>query len=77
MKMTKNELKNIIKECVDEVLTENSQPVSFDTFNEAWEYCRKIGVPTTVVTEKQWNLLMEDVVNTNDDDEASKLLLED
>lgn len=70
--MTKNELKNMIRECINEVEAE-SKPMTFD---EAWDHAEKAGVPILEVTEKQWNLFMEDVVTNNSCDNV-KLLLED
>jgi len=70
MKIKKNELKNIIKECVAEVLTEN-KPM---TFAEASEYADKIGIVTEEINETEYNTLMEGVVAVNGYDNIKLIL---
>ena len=61
MKIKKSELKNLVKECVVEVLMEN-KPM---TFAESCDYFDKIGIVTEEIGENQYNKLMEGVVTTN------------
>lgn len=70
MEIKKSELKNIIKECVAEVLTEN-KPM---TFAEACEYVDKIGIVTEEIGENQYNKLIEGVVTTNNYDNIKLIL---
>jgi len=70
MKIKKSELKNLIKECVSEVLTEN-KPM---TFSESCEYFDKIGIVTEEISENQYNKLMENVVTTNNYDNIKLIL---
>ncbi len=57
MKITKTELKEIIKECVTEVLTENSQPKTFD-FDAEWKRLDEAGETATHLTDDEYKSLM-------------------
>lgn len=54
MKIKKSELKNLVKECVAEVLTEMSNPKPYD-FDEDWNRMDEQGVPVTHLTDEEFN----------------------
>jgi len=53
MKIKKSELKNLIKECVAQVLTENSQPQPYD-FDADWKRMDEAGVPVVHLNDDQY-----------------------
>ena len=53
MKIKKSELKSIIKECVAEVLAENSQLQPYD-FDADWNRMDEAGVPVIHLTEEEY-----------------------
>lgn len=54
MKIKKSELKNLVKECVSEVLTEMSQPKPYD-FDEDWNRMDEQGVPVIHLTDEEFD----------------------
>jgi len=54
MKIKKSELKNLVKECVAEVLTEMSQPKPYD-FDEDWKRMDEQGVPVLHLTDEEFD----------------------
>ena len=62
MKITKSKLKDIIKECVNEVLVENSQPQSFD-FDAEWKRLDEAGVPVIHLTNEEYNNSFMNIIN--------------
>lgn len=67
MKIKKSELKNLVKECVAEVLTEMSQPYDFDT---EWKRMDEQGVPVLHLTEEEYKSLIGEggtVINSSEE----------
>ena len=69
MKIKKSELKNIIKECITEVLTETSQPYDFDA---DWKRMDEQGVPVTHISEEQYKSLIGETKQFNSVEEILK-----
>lgn len=72
--MDKTQLKSLIRECIEEVTVEKllmeqlglteeeiNNPIVLNTFEEAWEYGNKAGIPIEEITEKEYKSLMENV----------------
>lgn len=69
MKIKKSELKNLVKECVAEVLTEMSQPKPYD-FDEDWKRMDEQGVPVIHLTEEEYKSLIGEggtVINSSEE----------
>jgi len=75
MKITKTELEEIIKECVTEVLTENSQPKTFD-FDAEWKRLDEAGVPVTNFTDDEYKSFMFRIDESNSYKEACNIFNE-
>ena len=69
MKIKKSELKNIIKECITEVLTETSQPYDFDS---DWKRMDEQGIPVTHISEEQYKSLIGETKQFNSVEEILK-----
>lgn len=69
MKIKKSELKNIIKECITEVLIETSQPYDFDA---DWKRMDEQGVPVTHISEEQYKFLIGETKQFNSVEEILK-----
>ncbi len=41
----------------------NESPKIFDTFDEAWEYMNKLGMPVVHLSDEEYNKLMDDIGN--------------
>ena len=41
----------------------NESPKIFDTFDEAWEYMNKLGMPVVHLSDDEYNKLMDDIGN--------------
>ena len=41
----------------------NESPMIFDTFDEAWEYMNKLGMPVVHLSDDEYNKLMDDIGN--------------
>lgn len=41
----------------------NESPKIFDTFDEAWEYMNKLGMPVVYLSDDEYNKLMDDIGN--------------
>ena len=41
----------------------NESPKIFDTFDEAWEYMNKLGMPVVHLSNDEYNKLMDDIGN--------------
>jgi hypothetical protein len=68
MKMTKNELKDIIKECVDEVLNE-SQPQKVFTIQEMMEKGMLNSVPEVEINESEYNRIVNESIEVDNIEE--------
>ena len=75
MKITKSEFKEIIKECVAEVLTENSEPESFD-FKAEWNRLDEAGVPVTNFNDDEYKSFMFRIDESNSYKEACNIFNE-
>lgn len=64
--MTKNELKSIIKECVQEVLTDSQQPQEVYTINEMMERGMLDNVPEIEISDSEYNRIMNESVEVDD-----------
>lgn len=78
--MDKNQLKSLIRECMEEVSMEKllmeqfgltkediKNPIVINTFEEAWEHGEKVGISIEETTEKQYKSLMENVQPSSPD----------
>ena len=68
MKMTKNELKDLIKECVDEVLNE-SQPQKVFTIQEMVEKGMLNSVPEVEINESEYNRIVNESIEVDNIEE--------
>ena len=68
MKMTKNELKDLIKECVDEVLNE-SQPQKVFTIQEMMEKGMLNSVPEIEINESEYNRIVNESIEVDNIEE--------
>lgn len=64
--MTKNELKSIIKECVQEVLTDSQQSQDVYTINEMMERGMLDNVPEIEISDSEYNRIMNESVEVDD-----------
>ena len=74
MKIQKSELKSIIKECVAEVLAENSQLQPYD-FDADWNRMDEAGVPVIHLTEEEYKTLIgtgegDTIINSSEEFES-------
>lgn len=53
---------------------DNIEPKECMTFDEAWEYLDKIGVPVIHLTEEQYNKMMDDIGEANNMSEMDEIL---
>ena len=66
--MTKNELKDLIKECVDEVLNE-SQPQKVFTIQEMVEKGMLNSVPEVEINESEYNRIVNESIEVDNIEE--------
>jgi hypothetical protein len=69
MKITKIDLKNIIKECITEVLNEQPKPYDFDA---DWKRMDEQGIPVTHISEEQYKSLIGETKQFNSVEEILK-----
>lgn len=68
MKMTKNELKDLIKECVDEVLNESQHQKVF-TIQEMMEKGMLNSVPEIEINESEYNRIVNESIEVDNIEE--------
>lgn len=53
---------------------DNIEPKECMTFDEAWEYLDKLGIPVIHLTEEQYNKMMDDIGEANSMREVDEIL---
>ena len=53
---------------------DNIEPKECMTFDEAWEYLDKLGIPVMHLTEEQYNKMMDDIGEANSMREVDEIL---
>ena len=54
----------------------NESPKIFDTFDEAWEYMNKLGMPVVHLSDDEYNKLMDDIGNCESMREFDEIIMD-